>query len=50
MQPRTLTPAEEFSLLLIQRGVKEMSRDELEEAVTTLYEAYIRLTHLLGHS
>ena len=48
MQPRELTPDEEFSLLLIQRGVKELSRDELEDAVTTLYEAYMRLTHLLG--
>ena len=49
MQTRHLTPSEEFSLLLIQRGVKEMSRDELENAVIALYEAYMRTNHLMKH-
>ena len=49
MQTRTLTPDEEFSLLLIQRGVKEMSRDELENAVVDLWEALMRTNHLMKH-
>ena len=49
MQTRTLTHSEEFSLLLIQRGVKEMSRDELENAVIDLWEALMRTNHLLSH-
>ena len=50
MQTRTLTPSEEFSLLLIQRGVKEMSRDELENAVADLWETVLRLQAIQTHS
>jgi hypothetical protein len=46
MPPRSLSLSEEFSLLLVERGVKEMSRSELERAVVDLYEAYLRLCYI----
>ena len=49
MQTRPLSMDEEFSLMLIQWGVKEMSRDELENAVIDLWEALMRTNHLLSH-
>jgi hypothetical protein len=49
MQTRPLSHSEEFSLLLVKRGVKEMSREELEDAVIDLWEALMRTNHLMKH-
>jgi diguanylate cyclase (GGDEF)-like protein/PAS domain S-box-containing protein len=48
MQTRPLTLPESFSLEQIRRGVGELQRNQLESIVVDLYEAYLRLTHLLG--
>ena len=50
MPIRDLSPSEEFSLFLVQRGVKEMSRDELETSVVDLWETVLRLQAIQTHS
>ena len=50
MQTRNLTFEEDYSLLMVKQGVKEMSRSELENAVADLWETVLRLQAIQTHS